>query len=144
MEIKKRYAEELITIWQKHASNMTWDNIIGIDTNSPYDNLRMKNLGPDGCMALLDRTPYQIRNCRPIPELADHRTPIKNLYATGAAWHVGASASCTESYNCYRIIAKDLGLGKPWEEPGKEEPDSLYHQTRNIIERMQGSAKAEA
>ncbi|MFC2000095.1 phytoene desaturase family protein [Chloroflexota bacterium] len=142
MEIKKRYAEELIHIWQRHASNMTWDNIIGIDTNSPYDNLRMKNLGPDGCMALLDRTPYQIRNCRPIPELADHRTPIKNLYATGAAWHVGASASSTESYNCYRIIANDLGLGKPWEEPGKEEPDSLYHQTRSIMERMQESAKA--
>jgi hypothetical protein len=24
------------------------------------------------------------------PELANHRTPVKNLYITGAAWHPGA------------------------------------------------------
>jgi hypothetical protein len=33
---------------------------------------------------------------------------------------VGSSAVSTESYNRYRIVAKDLGLGKPWEEPGKK------------------------
>jgi len=49
----------------------------------------------------------------------------KNLYITGAAWWVGSSASSTESYNCYKIVAKGLGLGKPGEEPGKEEPDPL-------------------
>jgi phytoene dehydrogenase-like protein len=141
LKIKKRYAEELISIWQKFAPNMTWDNIIGIDTNSPYDNLRMKNLAPHGSMALLDRNAYQIRECRPTPELANHRTPIKNLYATGAAWHLGASASCSESYNCYKIIATDLGLGKPWEEPGKEEPDSLIEMQRKIVKRMRDTFK---
>ena len=142
LEIKRRYAEELISIWQKHAPNMTWDNIIGVDSNSPYDNLRMKNLAPNGTMSLLDRTPYQIDDKRPIPELANHRTPIKNLYATGAAWHLGASASASESYNCYKIIANDLGLGKPWEEAGKEEPDSLVRQTKAVTKRVQDSAKA--
>ncbi|MBL7119081.1 MAG: NAD(P)/FAD-dependent oxidoreductase [Dehalococcoidia bacterium] len=144
LEIKKRYAEELISIWQKHAPNMTWDNIIGVDTNTPYDSLRMKNLAPNGSIGLLDRTPYQTKECRPTPELANHRTPIKNLYATGAAWHLGANCGSTESYNCYKIIATDMGLGKPWEEAGKEDPDSLIEVQRNVNQRMRDSFKAKA
>ena len=140
LEIKRRYAEELMGIWQKHAPNMDWGNIIGIDTNSPYDNLRMKNLAPNGSMALLDRTAYQVEGARPTPELANHRTPIKNLYATGAAWHLGANAGSTEAYNCYKIIATDQGLDKPWEEPGKEEPDSLVNQIREVEKKFQDMA----
>jgi beta-carotene ketolase (CrtO type) len=143
LEIKKRYAEELMTIWQRHAPNMTWDNVIDTDFSTPYDHLRMKNLGPHGCMALLDRVPYQSDDKRPLPELANHRTPIKNLYATGSAWHVGANSGSTESYNCYKIIAKDMDLGKPWEEQGKEEPESLYDMWVEILERVQNSPKVE-
>jgi beta-carotene ketolase (CrtO type) len=142
LEIKKRYAEELMTIWQKHAPNMTWDNVIAKDCSTPYDHCRMKNLGPNGCMALLDRVPYQSDDKRPLPELANHRTPIKNLYATGSAWHVGANSGSTESYNCYKIIAKDMNLAKPWEEPGKEEPESLYEMWLSILNRLQGGGKA--
>jgi phytoene dehydrogenase-like protein len=142
LELKKRYAEELMGIWQKHAPNMTWDNVIATDYSTPYDHLRMKNMGPHGCMALLDRVPHQSGDMRPLPELANHRTPIENLYATGSAWHVGANSGATESYNCYKIIAKDMNLGKPWEEPGKEEPESLYEMWRTILESLQGSAKA--
>jgi phytoene dehydrogenase-like protein len=141
MEIKKRYAEELMTIWHRHAPNMTWDNVIDTDFSTPYDHLKMKNLGPNGCMAILDRVPYQSDDKRPLPELANHRTPIKNLYATGSAWHVGANSGATESYNCYKIIAKDMNLGKPWEEPGKEEPESLYDMWLSILNRLQDSAK---
>jgi hypothetical protein len=32
-----------------------------------------------------------------------------------------------------------MGLGKPWEEPGKKEPDSLVEQTRLTIKRMRES-----
>ncbi len=142
MEVKKRYAEELVSIWHKHAANMTWDNIIGYHANSPYDNLRMKNLAPDGSNAVIDCAPCQRYQNRPIPELANHRTPIKNLYATGGAWHPGANAGSAEAYNCYKIIATDLGLGKPWEEEGKEEPDSLVHQLQSINRRLQKSATA--
>jgi len=144
LEIKRRYANELITLWQQYAPNMTWDNVIGVDTNSPYDNLRMKNLAPSGTMATIDRPFYQTNENRPTPELANHRTPIKNLYATGGGWHPGSNAGAAESYNCYKIIAADLGLAKPWEEPGKEEPDSLVEQLWKIRKRVQDSAKAKA
>jgi beta-carotene ketolase (CrtO type) len=142
MEIKKRYAEEIVGLWQRHAPNMSWDNIMGVDTNTPYDNLRMKNLAPHGGIALGDRIAYQVDANRPTPELANHRTPIQNLYATGAGWHLGSSASSSESYNCYKIIARDMGLGKPWEEKGKEDPDSLVAVQRNLNERLRESFKA--
>ena len=141
LDIKKKYAEDLLTVWQRHAPNMTGDNIIGIDYNTPYDCLRMKNLAPDGVMALLDRVTHQIEDKRPTPELANHRTPIKNLYATGAAWHLGANSGATESYNCYKIIAKDMNLPGPWQEPGKEEPESLYQQWVMILKKLEESGK---
>jgi len=144
MEIKKRYAEEIVGLWQKHAPNMNWDNIMGVDTNTPYDNLRMKNLAPHGGIALGDRIAYQVDANRPTPELANHRTPIQNLYATGAGWHLGSSASSSESYNCYKIIAKDMGLGKPWEEKGKEDPDSLVAIQRNLNKRLRESFRAKS
>jgi len=135
LEIKKWYAEQLMKIWERHATNMTWDNVIGVDTNSPYDNLRMKNLGPNGTMAGLDRPPYQTGANRPTPELANHRAPIKNLYCTGGAWHVGSNAGATEAYNCYKIIATDHDLAKPWLEQGKEEPDSLVESQRDMVKK---------
>ncbi|MDB4433258.1 NAD(P)/FAD-dependent oxidoreductase [bacterium] len=139
LEIKKRYADELLSIWEQFAPNMTWDNVIGIDTNSAYDHSRMKNLAPDGAMAGIDRAPYQVVENRPTPELANYRTPIEKLYATGGSWHVGSNAGSTESYNCYRVIAKDMGLAKPWEESGKEEPDSLVEQVRTVMKRARDS-----
>ncbi|MBW1901326.1 MAG: hypothetical protein JRJ20_06780, partial [Deltaproteobacteria bacterium] len=136
LKLKQKHAEDMITYWGKFASNMTWDNVIGIDTNSPFDVRRMKNLTPHGNFAGIDQTPEQSGPNRPTPELANHRTPIKNLYCTGGFWHVGGEASCCQSYNCYKIIATDMNLGKPWEEQGKEEPDSLVEQVGLVVDRM--------
>jgi len=136
LKLKDKHAADMIAYWGKFAPNMTWNNIIGIDTNSPYDVCRMKNLSPHGNFAGIDQTPEQSGANRPTPELANHRTPIRNLYCTGGFWHVGGEASCNQSYNCYKIISSDMNLGKPWEEPGKEEPDSLVEQQRRVFERM--------
>ena len=141
MKIKKEYGENLITLFQRHCTNMGWDNIIGIDCNSPYDACRTKNLAPNGCWAVLDRSPDQGDADRPDRELRNHRTPIKNLYATGGAWFPGSNAGSFESYTCYKIIAKDLNLGKPWEEPGKEDPDSLVEQWNAVEKRVRDAAK---
>ncbi len=140
LEIKKRYAENLMLIWQQYAPNMTWDNVIGVDTNSPYDHLRMRNLAPNGPIAGIDRVQFQVNENRPTPELANYRTLIANLYATGACWHLGSHAGTSEAYNCYKIIATDMDLGKPWEEQGKEEPDSLVETQWQIRKRVRDSA----
>ncbi len=136
LELKRKHADDMISFWGRFAPNMTWDNVIGVDTNSPFDYRRMKNLAPHGNFAGIDQTPSQSGANRPTPELANHRTPIKNLYCTGGYWHVGGEASSAQAYNCYKIIASDMHLGKPWEEQGKEEPDSLVAECRALIEKM--------
>jgi len=141
LHVKHQYGEDMLEIWRSFAPNMTELNVIGVDTNSPYDNLRLKNLAPHGNFAGIDKTHWQNGPNRPTPELANHRTPIKNLYCTGGYWHVGGNASSEAAYNCYKVIAADLGLGKPWEEPGKEEPASLVEWTRKTTRKMRDCFK---
>jgi len=45
------------------------------------------------------------------------------------------------AYHCYKIIAKDHGLSKPWEEPGKEEPDSIIQQLQITKQRIREFGK---
>ena len=116
-EFERTHAEEAIELWQKYAPNMTWDNVIGFNPVTPYYTANFaKNYGPAGNWAIIDFCGSQMGRCRPIPELANHRTPIKNLYASGAGWHPIAGAHGAQGYNCYKILAEDLGLRKLWEE----------------------------
>jgi len=119
-EWEKKHAEEVIEHWQKYAPNMTWDNVIGYNPVTPYYTANQcRNYGPAGNWAVIDHIPSQMGRFRPIPELADHRTPIKHLYATGSAWHPYAGGHSCQGYNCYKVMAEDMGLKKPWEEKGR-------------------------
>ncbi len=142
LKLKAKFAEDLIKVWGEYATNINYDNIIGVDTNSPWDHVRMKNLAPYGNFAGIDMTLSQLNANRPTPELANYRTPIQNLFCTGGFWHLGGEASASQSYNCYRIMAEDLNLPKPWEEKGKEEPDSLVEMTRWAINKAREAFKA--
>jgi len=142
LALKKQHAEDMIGLWQDFAPNMTWDNVIGYAPDTPYDCCRLKNMAPDGNWNIIDNVPHQSGAFRPIPELHDHRTPIRNLYATGSGWSAGG-ATAGSGYICYKVIADDLGLAKPWLEPGKEEPDSLYEQVLKMEKRLQNSVKTE-
>ncbi len=143
LEIKKTYIDDMMTVWQQYSPNMNWDNVIGIDSNSPYDNMRMKNIAPHGNCGTLDRSVFQLSENRPIPELANNRTPVKNFYATGTAWHPGGNGGAGESYNCYKIIAGDMGLDNPWQKLGGDETESLVAEVKNAIKRTQDSLKRE-
>ncbi len=141
LEIKKQYVDDMMTVWQQYATNMTEDNLIGVDSNTPYDNLRMKNLVPHGNAGMLDRSVFQLIENRPIPELANHRTPVSNFYATGTAWHPGGNGGAGEAYNCFKIIATDMGLDNPWQKLGNDETESLVTEIRNVVKRVQDSVK---
>ena len=104
---------------QRYAPNMTWDNVIGYVPLTPYDHAHLANMAPEGNWAVIDAgIPSQYGRYRPVPELARHKTPIENLYGTGAGWHPSGGAGSWQGYNCYKIIAEDFGLRKPWEEHG--------------------------
>lgn len=120
MAFKKRHAQDVIREWQQYAPNMTWDNVIGFDALTPYDTaMRLINLGPTGNQTVVDAVPGQGGKLRPIAEFARYRTPIQGLYATGSAWGLISSGGSAQGYACYKAIAKDMGLRKPWEEKGR-------------------------
>ena len=143
LKLKKQHAEDMIRLWQTFAPNMTWDNVIGVATDTPYDCCRLKNMAPEGNWQVIDNVAHQTGKFRPIPELSEHRTPIKNLYAAGTGFS-GDGASASGGYRCYKIIAQDMDLPKPWLEPGKEEPDSLYNIMVSQEKALQQKAKKEA
>ncbi len=145
LKLKKSHAEDVIKLWQKFAPNMTWDNIIGYNPDTPYDCCRLRNMAPCGNWSVIDNIPTQSGSFRPIPDLSDHRTPVDNLYATGGAWApYGGGAMIDSGYTCYRIIAEDQGLSKPWLDPGKEEPTSLMNFVKKHEERWVKQAKDRA
>jgi beta-carotene ketolase (CrtO type) len=118
IEFKKKNADDIIRVWSEYAPNMTWDNVIDYDPLTPFDTLRLKNMGPTGNWAVIDVIPGQTGKFRPIPELAQYRTPVKNLYCTGSAWGFTGAATDCQAYNCYKIIAEDHNLEKHWEKNG--------------------------
>jgi len=120
LAFKKSHAEDVMSLWSKHAPNMGWDNVIGYVPLTPYDHCRLANMAPTGCWSILDNgVPSQFGRNRPVPELAGYKTPIENLYATGSAWPPLGIAASWNGYNCYKVIAKDFGLRKPWDEQGR-------------------------
>jgi len=116
-EKEKIHAEEVISLTNKFAPNVTWDKVAGYTPVTPYFTSKLaRNYGPAGNWGVIDNTPAQLGKFRPIPELAAHRIPgIENIYCTGTAWHPFAGGSSYQGYNCYKVMAEDLGLKKTWE-----------------------------
>ncbi len=120
MAFKKQYTEDALRHWGKHAPNMTWDNVIGYSCTTPWDVAALENYAPTGGLSIMSNIPDQSGRMRPIPEWCNHRIPeIGQLYATGAAWPPAGCASSTQGYVCYKIIAEDFHLQKPWDMEGR-------------------------
>lgn len=120
LKLKKSFAEDAAKEWQKYAPNMTWDNIIGYQAETPYDAARRGlNFWPHGNAGIIDVYPGQLGKVGPIPEMAQYRLPgIQNLYHCGS-WRFPSGGNCCQGYVCYKVIAGDMGLRKPWEEKGR-------------------------
>jgi beta-carotene ketolase (CrtO type) len=52
----------------------------------------------------LDMTLEQMVFFRPLPEIANYKTPIQGLYLTGAGTHPGGSISGMPGRNCARVF----------------------------------------
>jgi phytoene dehydrogenase-like protein len=117
-QMKKEYPEMLLKEWVKLAPNMTSENLIGSHFYSGID-IAKKGVGIRGWVGPVPG-PSQLGRNLPLPELSQYRMlPIKNYYATSCFAHEGVGVVASPGYNCYKIIAEDLGLKKPWEEKGR-------------------------
>ncbi len=119
LRLKKDFVKEMLRQWQWYAPNMTEDNLIDAHITTPDDTLKRNINMWEGSWSVGAMFASQMGRFRPIPELANHRTPIENIYHGSAATHFGGGIGRSGSYNCYKVIAEDLGLRKIWEEKGR-------------------------
>jgi phytoene dehydrogenase-like protein len=107
------YAEQCLEIWRAAAPNMTPDNILGQRILTPRDVTRKLASMPQGGVFHGRMTFDQLEAFRPLPGLADGRTPLAALYLAGASLHPGGGILGACGYIAAGTVLADLGL-KPW------------------------------
>ena len=108
--IRNEFASRIVEQWGEYAPNMTRDNVIASRVVTPYD-IQSRHINMhEGSIACGDMLLSQQDRFRPIPELSDYRTPIKNFYLCSSAAHSGVGTGRGSAYCCYQTITKDLSL----------------------------------
>jgi beta-carotene ketolase (CrtO type) len=108
-ELKNRVADRVLDKLADYAPNVK-SAIIARHIESPPE-LEQRIGVSKGNYYHLDMTFDQMMFFRPLPELANYRTPIKGLFLTGAGTHPGGSISGMPGRNCARVILK---TERPW------------------------------
>ena len=111
----------MIAEWRKYAPNMTDDNIIGIEIDTPGDFARRDPTNIEGSWQMgVSPIISQWGRHRPITEFAQYKVPgIDGLYCTGIGWHSNFGSPAGFAYNMYKQAAWDLGLREFWKEAGR-------------------------
>jgi len=100
--LKNKVADNVINKLADYAPNIK-NSIIARRVESPAE--LGERLGSyKGNYYHLDMTLDQMIFLRPLPEIANYTTPIKNLYLTGAGTHPGGSISGMPGRNCARVF----------------------------------------
>jgi phytoene dehydrogenase-like protein len=119
LRMKKEIEFRMVEEWGKYAPNVTMDNFISGWIATPDDVVNRNPCMPQGGWGALDAHYECSGRLRPFPEISGYRLPVKNYYLCSSAAHSGHGIGRGSSYNCYKVIAEDLGLKyKPWEERG--------------------------
>ena len=113
-EVKNKVADNVMNKLADYAPNIK-DSVIARRVESPAE--LGERLGSyKGNYYHLDMTLDQMIFLRPLPEIANYTTPIKNLYLTGAGTHPGGSISGMPGRNCARVfLSKQQPLAKAQE-----------------------------
>ncbi|GAP96563.1 beta-carotene ketolase CrtO [Leptolyngbya sp. NIES-2104] len=101
-ELKNKVADRVIDKLADYAPNVKTATI-GRAVESPAE--LGERLGAyKGNYYHIDMTLEQMVFFRPLPEIANYKTPIDNLYLTGAGTHPGGSISGMPGRNCARVF----------------------------------------
>ena len=107
--IQDREADKLIDIVNSYAPNVK-DSIIERFVQSPLDLEQRLGLLRGNVMHV-EMDFDQMFLFRPLPEMSQYKTPIKNLYLTGASTHPGGGVFAASGYNTARVVLKDVKGG---------------------------------
>ncbi len=101
-ELKNKVADRVLDKLADYAPNLK-RSMIARRVESPAE--LGERLGAyKGNYYHIDMTLEQMIFFRPLPELANYRTPIKGLYLSGAGTHPGGSISGMPGRNCARVF----------------------------------------
>lgn len=103
--LKEKVADRVIDKLAEYAPNVK-EAIIARQVESPAD-LAARLGAIKGNYYHIDMSVDQMLFFRPLPELANYKTPIDGLYLTGAGTHPGGSVSGMPGRNCARVFLGD-------------------------------------
>ncbi|MBD1912100.1 MULTISPECIES: beta-carotene ketolase CrtO [unclassified Leptolyngbya] len=101
-ELKNKVADRVLAKFADYAPNVS-SSIIARHIESPPELERRIGV-TKGNYYHLDMTFDQMMFFRPLPELANYKTPIEGLFLTGAGTHPGGSISGLPGRNCARVF----------------------------------------
>ena len=104
-ELKNKVADRVVDKLATYSPNLQ-KSIIARRVESPAE--LGERLGSyKGNYYHIDMTMDQMIFFRPLPELANYKTPIENLFLTGAGTHPGGSISGMPGRNCARVFLQN-------------------------------------
>lgn len=101
-EIKNKVADRVIDKLAQYAPNIQ-KSIIARRVESPAELAERLGSYKGNCYHI-DMTLDQMIFLRPLPEIANYKTPIDRLFLTGAGTHPGGSISGMPGRNCARVF----------------------------------------
>jgi beta-carotene ketolase (CrtO type) len=110
-EAKEPYADYLIDYLTTNYAPTLKSLISKRIVHSPVDIERMMLSAVRGTVTHGAFLPYQVGSQRPLPELAQYRTPIPNVYLCGSGSHPGGGISMAPGRNASRMILADMNKG---------------------------------
>jgi phytoene dehydrogenase-like protein len=108
-EAKELYADYLIDyVTATYAPNLK-SLILKRVVHSPVDMEKLMASAVHGTVTHGAFLPYQTGSQRPLPQLAQYRTPVPNVYLCGAGSHPGGGITMAPGRNASRVILGEIG-----------------------------------
>jgi len=126
-ELKHKVADRVVEKLAHYSPNLK-HSIIARRVESPAE--LGERLGAyKGNYYHIDMTLDQMVFLRPLPELANYKTPIARLFLTGAGTHPGGSISGMPGRNCARVFLQQQPFAQKW----KEARDSIKSTLESVF-----------
>jgi len=109
-EAREPYADYLIDLITANYIPDLKAKIIKRVAHSPVDISRKITSAVHGTLGQGAFLPYQNGSLRPIPELGEYKTPVRNVYLCSSGSYPGPGVSMAPGRNAAQVIFADLGL----------------------------------